>query len=79
MQKLHKQIEKYNENFKRLKDSNKDLKAEMKARIAEISQREQDIRTANMKLAKLQSDKEDLMKSYGTGRYITEPMVFVVI
>ncbi|KAI4468867.1 structural maintenance of chromosomes protein 5 [Holotrichia oblita] len=41
------------------------VQEETKARIADILQREQELRTENMKLAKLQSDKEDLLNAYG--------------
>lgn len=67
MKTVEKEIQKYNDKFKQMKDSIKDVKAEANAKVEEILQREQEIRTANMKLAKLQSDKEDLLNAYGNG------------
>lgn len=69
------ELQKNNSRYKQLNDSIKEVKLEMKARITEITQRAADIRTAHMKLAKLQSDKDDLLRVCGSGRFMYEKRI----
>lgn len=45
----------------------------MEAKIAEIAQKAEEIRTKQMKLVKLQSDKNELLQVWGSGKFKKKP------